>query len=149
MKNSSRFFSFALAGTLAAAFFCGGCAGPEHRRTTGEYFDDQAINARVKSALLQDDDVAGTEVSTTTFDGVVQLSGFVDEAEQRERAEEVATEVPGVEAVINNITINPRDPQYGTPREDEQPGMEMESPEPHDPQEPQPETEPQPQPEQN
>lgn len=107
-----------------AAFIFAGCTSTENRRTTGEYFDDQAVNARVKTALLQDDDVAGMDVSTTTYDGVVQLSGFADDAEQRERAEELAKEVPGVETVVNNITVNPRAPQYGSPGEVEEPAIE-------------------------
>ncbi len=124
MKNISRSLTLAFAGILAAAFIFSGCAGPEHRRTTGQYFDDQAVNARVKTALLQDEVVAGFDVSTTTFDGVVQLSGFVDNQDQQARAEEVARDVSGVQEVINNITVNPRAPQFGSPGDADEPPME-------------------------
>lgn len=117
MKTSECIRSIIFAGCTAALLLAVGCAGPEHRRTTGEYFNDQSINARVKTALLQDDEVSGLDVSTTTFDGVVQLSGFVDSADQRMRAEEIARDVAGVEDVVNNITINPRESVYGAPDE--------------------------------
>lgn len=117
MKFFFRPIAILLSAGLAAAAFSG-CASSENRRTTGQYIDDQTLNARVKTALLREDEVAGFDVSTTTFDGVVQLSGFVENEEQRQRAEEIATEVPGVQTVLNNITVNPRaQQQYGSERE--------------------------------
>ena len=114
MKNL-RIISFAVCTGLAAALFAG-CASSEVSRSTGEYIDDQTINARVKTALLRDETVSGYEVSTTTFDGVVQLSGFVETEDERQRAEQLAMGVDGVLTVINNISVNPRT-QYGAPRE--------------------------------
>lgn len=124
-----RFISLIL--TLGiAAFIFSACAGPaEQRRSAGEYLDDQTVNARVKTALLRDDSVAGFDVSTTTFDGAVQLSGFVHNEEQRQRAEELAMGVDGVQTVINNISVTPRAEQqeYGAPRD--QPLPETQEPE--------------------
>lgn len=119
MKNSLRYFSLLLAAVLAVSFFTQ-CAGPESRRT-GEYLDDQSVNARVKASLVEDDDVSGLDVSTTTYDGVVQLSGFVDNEQERQRAEQVARRVDGVREVVNNITVNPRASEFGAPPEGEQP----------------------------
>lgn len=102
------FCVLALLGGLFSA-----CQPTETRRATGEYIDDTAINARVKTALLRDDVVGGFDVSTTTYDGVVQLSGFVDNDEERSRAEEVASEIQGVERVENNLTLTDRSVQYG------------------------------------
>lgn len=112
MKKMPPFLNVVLIGALAASLLAA-CGSPEHRRTAGEYLDDQSINARVKASLLQDDDVAGLDVGTTTFDGVVQLSGFVATAEQRERAGEIARQVDGVQEVENNITVNPRAVENG------------------------------------
>lgn len=109
IKHLGIFCLVAIAISLVSA-----CAPSEQRRATGEYIDDTAINARVKTALLRDNVVGGFDVSTTTYDRTVQLSGFVDTEEQRERAAEVASEVDGVEDVVNNIEIKPR-------AEDEQP----------------------------
>jgi hyperosmotically inducible protein len=44
-------------------------------------------------------------VRVETFKGTVQLAGFVDTAEQKERAETLARKVPGVIAVKNQITL--------------------------------------------
>lgn len=101
-------------------FFLAGCASPEQRRTAGEYLDDQTINARVKTSLFGDEIVRGRSVSTTTYEGVVQLSGFVDSQTERDRAEELAWQVDGVREVINNIEIKPEPSiEFGEPVERE------------------------------
>jgi osmotically-inducible protein OsmY len=82
-----------------------GCASTSNSTSTGEYIDDRAISAKVKTALHTDDDVSGFQVNVETFKGTVQLSGFVDTAAQAERAEEIARGVDGVEDVVNNITV--------------------------------------------
>jgi hyperosmotically inducible periplasmic protein len=124
MKPTLRFLSLVLSLGFLASIFSGCATGPDQRRA-GEYIDDQTINARVKTALLRNEAVAGFDVSTTTFDGVVQLSGFVDTEEERQAAEEVAMGVDGVQMVINNVSVNPRaQQQYGAPRDQELPPME-------------------------
>jgi osmotically-inducible protein OsmY len=82
-----------------------GCAGTSNSTSTGEYIDDRAISTKVKTALHTDDEVSGFQVNVETFKGTVQLSGFVDNAAQAEKAEEIARSVDGVEDVINNITV--------------------------------------------
>jgi hypothetical protein len=47
-----------------------------------------------------------------TFDGVVQLSGFVNSEEQKRRAEELARQVPGVVEVQNSISLKPNAGAY-------------------------------------
>jgi hyperosmotically inducible protein len=59
----------------------------------------------VKSALLADDSVKSFEISVETFKGVVQLSGFVDTADQKSAAEHDAMAVAGVKDVKNNLTV--------------------------------------------
>jgi osmotically-inducible protein OsmY len=82
-----------------------GCASTSNSTSTGEYIDDRAISAKVKTALHTDDDVSGFQVNVETFKGTVQLSGFVNTAAQAERAKEIARGVDGVEDVVNNITV--------------------------------------------
>lgn len=110
-KQISVLCVLALLGGLFSA-----CGPTETRRATGEYIDDTALNARVKTALLRDDVVGGFDVSTTTYDRVVQLSGFVDNEDQRERAGEIAAEIEGIEEVENNISLTDRTTQYGEAR---------------------------------
>ena len=45
------------------------------------------------------------DVNVDTFKGTVQLSGFVDTADQKSRAGEVAKTVQGVTEVKNNLQM--------------------------------------------
>lgn len=90
-------------GTVGA--LTGGCAATPTRESTGEYVDDATITTKVKAALIKDPIVKAFEVSVTTFKGVVQLSGFVDNADQKMQAEKVAETVKGVKEVQNNISL--------------------------------------------
>ncbi|HZP87235.1 MAG TPA: BON domain-containing protein [Burkholderiales bacterium] len=84
-----------------------GCAPTETRRSVGRTVDDATITARVKTALLADKDVSGLDVKVDTYRGVVQLSGFVDNAEQAARAEQIAQGIGGVRSVRNEIQVKP------------------------------------------
>lgn len=94
------------AGALLLALGLGsGCAGTATKPSTGEYIDDGVVTARVKTALLRDKVTPGTQIQVETFRGVVQLSGFVGTVAEKDHAAEVARTVPGVQKVVNNITL--------------------------------------------
>ncbi len=82
-----------------------GCAGNRYERSTGEYIDDKSITAKVKADLFAGKEVSGFAVKVETYKGVVQLSGFVDTAQQKNRAGEIARNVKGVKEVRNNIIV--------------------------------------------
>jgi osmotically-inducible protein OsmY len=71
----------------------------------GRVVDDSVITARVKSALVADSTTKAYQIGVTTFEGKVQLSGFVDDAEARRRAAQVAQNVDGVRDVENNLEV--------------------------------------------
>jgi osmotically-inducible protein OsmY len=96
----ATFFALAAAGALSFS-----CAGNATRQSTGEYVDDAAITAKVKTALVRDKAVSALDVGVDTFKGVVQLSGFVNTPEQKARAAADAASVPGVRSVQNNISV--------------------------------------------
>jgi hyperosmotically inducible protein len=73
--------------------------------TVGEKIDDGVITTKVKAALLADSGVKSSDISVVTRDGVVQLSGFVDNQTQIDRATEVARGVEGVKNVINEMSV--------------------------------------------
>ena len=77
----------------------------EGKSTAGNVLDDSVITVKVKSALLADDQTRGTEFAVTTNKGVVQLSGFVDSADEQARATTVARNVEGVQSVVNDTSI--------------------------------------------
>ena len=80
-----------------------GCASDRTTRTAGETIDDQSISRRVQEALGADPAYKFTDVKVVTYQGKVQLSGFVDRDEQRGQAEEIAKKVAGVKEVQNRI----------------------------------------------
>ena len=75
------------------------------KATAGNQLDDSVVTVKVKSALLADDQTRGTEFAVTTNKGVVQLSGFVDSADEQARATSVARTVEGVQSVVNDTSI--------------------------------------------
>jgi osmotically-inducible protein OsmY len=83
----------------------GGCAGSRTQESTGEYFDDSTITAKVKAEILGDPSLKVFQVNVETFKGVVQLSGFVDSAQSASRAAVVASGVSGVKSVRNNLIV--------------------------------------------
>jgi osmotically-inducible protein OsmY len=82
-----------------------GCAGSRTQQSTGEYVDDSAITAKVKTAVLQDPSLKVFEIGVETFKGVVQLSGFVNSPETVTRATQVASSVGGVTSVKNDLIV--------------------------------------------
>ena len=103
-----RINSLSAAAWLAVAGLTGmtGCtAGDRYNESTGEAIDDSATTGRVKDALAHDGIYKYPEVNVTTFKGTVQLSGFVDNGDQKSRALTLAKNVPGVKDVVNNITV--------------------------------------------
>lgn len=84
-----------------------GCAHQGHERTTGERIDDATVTTLVKSALLQEKDVKSFDIKVETFDGVVQLAGFVDSQWQIDKAVQVASAVNGVKRVRNDLVHKP------------------------------------------
>lgn len=94
-----------LVGGTASVMLTSGCAGSATKESTGEYFDDSATTARVKTALYKDPVASGMAISVETFKGVVQLTGFVNSEEEKTRAEQVARNVSGVASVENKLSV--------------------------------------------
>jgi osmotically-inducible protein OsmY len=97
-----------LLAALGVAQMAGCAATATEDKSVGTTVDDSVINTRVKTALLKDPEVKGTEVQVETFNGVVQLSGFVDSAAVADRAVAIAQEVPGVVSVKNDMRLKPQ-----------------------------------------
>lgn len=95
----SSLLALALTTSLAA------CAVTSGRETAGEYVDDATITTKVKAAMFDDPSVRGMEISVETMQNVVQLSGFVDSAETKVRAGELARSVTGVREVKNDLVV--------------------------------------------
>jgi osmotically-inducible protein OsmY len=82
-----------------------GCAGTNTQESTGEYLDDSAITAKVKSAFVSDKKVSALDIQVVTFKGVVQLSGFASSQQEIDRADELVRNIQGVKLVENDIQL--------------------------------------------
>ena len=74
-------------------------------RTIGTAIDDNVITAQVKSTLIADPGVKGFDFKVDTRKGEVQLSGYVDEQSQIDRAIAIAGSVQGVNNVDNRVSL--------------------------------------------
>jgi hyperosmotically inducible periplasmic protein len=75
-------------------------------RSAGRATDDTVIAAKVKGELATDAGLAtASDVNVEVRDGVVQLSGFVASADQKQAAERIARQVAGVTNVRNSIEV--------------------------------------------
>ncbi|HLP08826.1 MAG TPA: BON domain-containing protein [Opitutaceae bacterium] len=90
---------------VPAGLWTAGCTATATRESTGEYIDDTSITARVKLALVGDERVRARDIEVETFRGTVQLSGFVDNADQKARAGELAVATAGVRRVQNDLIV--------------------------------------------
>lgn len=68
-------------------------------------FRDAAITARVKAALLAQRGIPSLSISVDTYEGRVQLSGFVGTPELVSKVGRVTAGVSGVRTVDNNISV--------------------------------------------
>ena len=82
-----------------------GCASTRTHSSPGEYIDDSVITTKVKAAIFDDPALKSFQISVETFKGVVQLSGFVDSAESARLAGKLASGVPGVSKVTNDLIV--------------------------------------------
>ena len=75
------------------------------KTTVGTEIDDTVVTTKVKSALLADADIKSFDLKVETRKGAVQLSGFVDNQAQIDRAIAATRAVEGVKSVENGITL--------------------------------------------
>jgi osmotically-inducible protein OsmY len=89
------------AGLLTAlmAVWVVGCSSTPTQQSTEEAIEDGVVTAKVRAALTEDPMTSAHEIKVETFRGSVQLSGYVETPEARNRALKVARSVDGVKQV--------------------------------------------------
>jgi hyperosmotically inducible protein len=95
----SALMALALITSLAA------CSVTSGRETVGEYVDDATITTKVKAAMFDEPSLKVMQIGVETMQDVVQLSGFVDSAQTKARAGELARSVKGVREVKNDLVV--------------------------------------------
>ena len=109
MRTNRRFLVPATIFAAALSILIAGCGDPQSTAptatTVGNEIDDTVVTTKVKSALLGDPEIKSFDLKVETRKGVVQLSGFVDNQPQIDRAISTAAGVPGVSRIENGITL--------------------------------------------
>lgn len=82
-----------------------GCASTQRHSSAAEYIDDAVITTKVKAALFGDSDLSAAEINVETYNGEVQLSGFVSTQAQITEAVRTAKAVDGVRSVKNSLQL--------------------------------------------
>src|SRR4051812_19035937 len=98
MRSYRYFWALIYILTVALAAFAGSTA-------TGAPIEDDMLSARVKSALIREPELKSGEISVGTFEGDVQLSGFVSKQADIDRAMEIARNTAGVKTVRNDMHL--------------------------------------------
>lgn len=112
--RKSPFRNTLIAASLAAGLSAGAYAdstdGPTpqpHSDSMGTAITDTAITAKVKSKFIGDDRLKKSDISVTTTNGVVTLTGSASEPDAKAAAEILASGVDGVKNVNDNLQTAP------------------------------------------
>lgn len=92
-------------GVITAFMGCATTATTQKSETTGQYVDDSIITTRVKTAIFNEPTLKTLQINVKTYQGVVQLSGFVDSAQSVSKAGQVARGVENVKEVKNDLVV--------------------------------------------
>jgi len=103
MKKRNVFIYYLVLLMLVATFAA--CASTRTHESTGEYVDDSTITTKVKALLAEDDFLKSFQIGVETYQGVVQLSGFVNSQQAVSKAGEITRSVKGVRSVKNNLIV--------------------------------------------
>ena len=68
---------------------------------------DDALYDQVRLRIAADREVGGGRIDVHVAEGVVELTGKVKTAKQKEKAEKIAKKVKGVKSVVNKIQVAP------------------------------------------
>ena len=90
---------------MAALALLGACSSTRTQQSAGEVIDDSVLTAKVKAGLIDDPITKAGQINVETYRGVVQLGGFVDNAQQKDQATKVARSVTGVKEVRNDLRV--------------------------------------------
>ena len=80
----------------------------------GNELDDSVITTGVKAALMAEASIKSIDFKVETNKGIVQLSGFITDSAQVDRAVAVAQTVSGVKEVQNRMVLKMGDTTMGS-----------------------------------
>ena len=80
--------------------------------SAGECVDDSIITTKVKSLLAADDFLKSFQISAKTYQGTIQLSGYVNSHKAVDKADEIVKSVKGVTGIKNNLIVKRGEEKY-------------------------------------
>lgn len=105
---------FLLSGCVAAAVGAGAAAGAggyvlaKDKGAAGTYADDSVITSKIKGKYIADIHLKSYNISVSTYEGVVVLTGSVPDEEMRQKAIQIAQNTANVRSVnVTNFTVAP------------------------------------------
>lgn len=101
MSGSSGAGSSGSSGTSGSS----GSTGSGTASTAGAAIDDSIITTKLKTALLADTTLKGSDISVETRSGEVSLSGTVTSPAQKDHAAKIAQALNGVKNVNNKLAL--------------------------------------------
>ena len=99
-----------LLGSAAVALSLVACANRPGERSAGQVFDDTAILAKTKAALVKDPDIHGSSIDVDVNRGQVTLTGVVRSETERKKVLETVWGVKGVQSVQTDLKVQPVNP---------------------------------------
>ncbi|HWI55771.1 MAG TPA: BON domain-containing protein [Bacillota bacterium] len=103
------FKNLLLLGGLSAAVALTGLTGCQSSKSkdpaAAQAARDKEITKQVQTKLKSDPVYKFTEADAKAMNNTVQLSGFVASEGEKRHAEDLARQVPGVNQVVNNLTV--------------------------------------------
>ena len=103
MKKRNILIGYLVMLMLVASFAV--CASASEKESAGDFVDDSVITTKVKALLVEDDFLKSFQISVETFQGTVQLSGFVNSQQAVDKAREIVRSVKGVKSIKNNLIV--------------------------------------------
>jgi hyperosmotically inducible periplasmic protein len=103
-NRMNKFTSIAVA-AAAASIAVTGCSVFRGQSTPGEYVDDVAITAQVKTDLLDSKRVDGLDVNVDSTNGKVVLTGWASSSAEAQTAASIARNTKGVKSVDNRLKV--------------------------------------------
>lgn len=98
-KTAALMLAAIMASTVVA------CSSSPTQPSTGQAIDDGVVTAKVKAKLIEDPVTKAHQINVETFKGTVQLSGFVETDQARNRALQLARDTDGVKTVKDALQV--------------------------------------------
>jgi osmotically-inducible protein OsmY len=90
---------------LCLAIALAGAGGCRSTQSVGQQVDDSLITSKINAKLAADEDVEMRNISVQTDEGVVTLTGRVENTTAKQEAERLARDTDGVRSVRNLLNV--------------------------------------------